>query len=421
MVKNNKRIINRIIVILTAMALIIGTWGILYHKGDAPVNPMNNEAKASKVYENDDLQVDEFNDYSNLQNADSEENNENKNNDNSEETNNETNGNGNVSLKGTSNKSGNGKESAGEGKSGKSKGKSFANKVNQKTETLYFTTSIIDGETISTYEYAFTITHLVESLTVEQQLVYVNDEQINNFDGRVILKEGTNTIEIVVNYRRDDGREIIAKKKYTVNVDTGNLFISTDLKDQTVNNPFFKFNLQAKMGENDADVKVSLNGKNITGKDGKYSVILKKGKNTIVAKAEYDKYSITKKYEITLEYEDGFGIEADLENKTVNAENIEFQAVIRNGTDKAKLSVIVNGNIITGNEGAYTSGLKIGNNTIRLKATDSGNVSLNKTFTIKYVPLATKDTEPVISYINVTDGMVPAVPPHRQIPLPGLL
>ena len=76
------------------------------------------------------------------------------------------------------------------------------------------------------------------------------------------------------------------------------------------------------MGENDADVKVSLNGKNITGKDGKYSVILKKGKNTIVAKAEYDKYSITKKYEITLEYEDGFGIETDLENKTVNAENI---------------------------------------------------------------------------------------------------
>ena len=408
MVKNNKRIINRIIVILTAMALIIGTWGIRYHKGDTPVNPMNNKAKASKVYENDGLQVDEFNDYSNLQNSDNEDNEENNDsNDNSEETNNETdgNGNGNVNLKSTSNKSGNGKESADEGKFNKSKGKSFVDKVNQKTETLYFTTSIIDGETISTYEYAFTITHLVESLTVEQQLVYVNDEQINNFDGRVILKEGTNTIEIVVNYRRDDGREIIAKKKYTVNVDTGNLFISTDLKDQTVNNPFFKFNLQAKMGENDADVKVSLNGKNITGKDGKYSVILKKGKNTIVAKAEYDKYSITKKYEITLEYEDGFGIETDLENKTVNAENIEFQAVIRNGTDKAKLSVIVNGNIITGNEGAYTSGLKIGNNTIRLKATDSGNVSLNKIFTIKYVPLATKDTEPVISYINVTDGM----------------
>lgn len=183
MVKNNKRIINRIIVILTAMALIIGTWGILYHKGDAPVNPMNNEAKASKVYENDDLQVDEFNDYSNLQNADSEENNENKNNDNSEETNNKTDGNGNenISLKSTSNKSGNGKESADEGKSNKSKGKSFVDKVNQKTETLYFTTSIIDGETISTYEYAFTITHLVESLTVEQQLVYVNDEQVNNF------------------------------------------------------------------------------------------------------------------------------------------------------------------------------------------------------------------------------------------------
>ena len=183
------------------------------------------------------------------------------------------------------------------------------------------------------------------------------------------------------------------------------LFISTDLKDQTVNNPFFKFNLQAKMGENDADVKVLLNGKNITGKDGKYSVILKKGKNTIVAKAEYDKYSITKKYEITLEYEDGFGIETDLENKTVNVENIEFQAVIRNGTDKAKLSVIVNGNIIAGNEGTYNAGLKIGNNTIRLKATDSGNVSLNETYTVKYVPLATKDTEPVISYINVTDGM----------------
>lgn len=112
MVKNNKRIINRIIVILTAVALIIGTWGILYHKGDAPVNPMNNEAKASKVYENDDLQVDEFNDYSNLQNSDNEDNQENNDsNDNSKETNNETDGNGNenISLKSTSNKSGNGK------------------------------------------------------------------------------------------------------------------------------------------------------------------------------------------------------------------------------------------------------------------------------------------------------------------------
>ena len=96
MVKNNKRIINRIIVILTAMALIIGTWGIRYHKGDTPVNPMNNEAKASKVYENDGLQVDEFNDYSNLQNSDNEDNEENNDsNDNSKETNNETDGNGN--------------------------------------------------------------------------------------------------------------------------------------------------------------------------------------------------------------------------------------------------------------------------------------------------------------------------------------
>ena len=113
MVKNNKRIINRIIVILTAMALIIGTWGIRYHKGDTPVNPMNNEAKASKVYENDDLQVDEFNDYSNLQNSDNEDNQENNDsNDNSKETNNETDGNGNenISLKSTSNKSGNGKK-----------------------------------------------------------------------------------------------------------------------------------------------------------------------------------------------------------------------------------------------------------------------------------------------------------------------
>ena len=35
----------------------------------------------------------------------------------------------------------------------------------------------------------------------------------------------------------------------------------------------------------------------------------------------------------------------------------------------------------------------------------SGGVSINKTYTVKYVPLATKDTEPILEYINIKDGM----------------
>jgi len=99
---------------------------------------------------------------------------------------------------------------------------------------------------------------------------------VTNFDGRVVLKEGANEIRISITYRTEDGQEINAQKKYTVNVDTENLFISTDLKNQTVSSPIFKFFALAKMGNNNGEMFLSLNGKNITGeKKGKMKLLPK--------------------------------------------------------------------------------------------------------------------------------------------------
>ncbi|MEE0716708.1 MAG: DUF4430 domain-containing protein [Eubacterium sp.] len=438
--KKYKNLINNIVVIITVIAVIVTTFNVINNRGDVPDNPMKDKlADASKVYENSNLNLDDIDnsqnqedtnnksnksdinsDYNTANKSDKSDNdssnntdnrsndvennrNDNNNNNNKGNQNTKNIGNKNTNLNNTSKKSrGSNPSNTGPGKDG---GKYVSHVKNKKVKKEYFSTTIKDGETISTYEYSFKIKHLIDSLTVEQQLVYVNEMVVTNFDGRVVLKEGANDIRISITYRTEDGQEINAQKKYTVNVDTENLFISTDLKNQTVSSPIFKFFALAKMGNNNGEMFLSLNGKNITGENGKYSVVLKEGENEIIAKGKYGKYEITKTFKIVLEYQEGFGIETDLENQTVNADKISFFALVRNGSSKAKLSVIVNGDIIEGSQNAYSTKLEIGNNTIRLKAVDTGGVSINKTYTVKYVPLATKDTEPILEYINIKDGM----------------
>ena len=263
--KKYKNLINNIVVIITVIAVIVTTFNVINNRGDVPDNPMKDKlADTSKVYENSNLNLDDIdnpqnqedtNNKSNKSDINSDYNTANKSdksdNDSSNNTDNRSNdvennrndnnnkgnqntkniGNKNTNLNNTSKKSrGSNPSNTGPGKDG---GKYVSHVKNKKVKKEYFSTTIKDGETISTYEYSFKIKHLIDSLTVEQQLVYVNEMVVTNFDGRVVLKEGANEIRISITYRTEDGQEINAQKKYTVNVDTENLFISTDLKNQT--------------------------------------------------------------------------------------------------------------------------------------------------------------------------------------------
>ena len=275
----------------------------------------------------------------------------------------------------------------------------------EETTEVYFTTSIRDKETVTAYQYDFTITHLHPELNVDAVNVTVNGETVPNFSGSVLLKEGSNQITVSVSYSADSGKVIQAEKTYTVFVDTATLVISTDLKEQNADSPYLDFHAEAKYKNEKAPIQVYCNGSSLTGTDGDYTATLKAGSNEIKLTASKGKYTVTKTYRIMFLADKNLSLYTNLKDQTVREEAFSFRVQMLNGTPKARLTVVANGEILTGEGDLYRLDLKTGNNTIRLKATDSQGVSVNRTFTVKYVPKATKETEPVLKYINVSDGM----------------
>ena len=111
--------------------------------------------------------------------------------------------------------------------------------------------------------------------------------------------------------------------------------------------------------------------------------------------------------------EDGEGEKAapeivtNLKNGQVNEEKLSFTAGIKNGSPLARLTASVNGKTVKGPEGQFEALLKPGNNTVRLKLTDTKDdlpITLTQTFIIRYVPETTQETAPRMRYINVADG-----------------
>lgn len=272
-------------------------------------------------------------------------------------------------------------------------------------DTVYFLTTIRDNETVSYYEYKFEIIHIQESLTLEKEQVFVNGQESKNFSGAVMLSDGENAITVKASYLTEDEKRITAEKTYTVFVDQDNLYITTDLEDQTVSSPYFDFEAYAKKGSKDAELTVRFNDEEITGNEGSYSVVLESGVNYFDLHATFGSYVVDESYEITFEAGEDFDIFTTLEDETVNEEAYSFDARIVNGSSKSQLQVSMNGTKLESSNGSYAVNLDIGNNTIRLKATDVGGKAIDQTYTVTYVPLATPETEPVMKSINVQDGM----------------
>lgn len=280
--------------------------------------------------------------------------------------------------------------------------------LKEESDKIYFTTSVNDVETVEKSDYYFEIYHNYPELTVSGLEVYVNEVRVNQFKGNVLLSEGENTIRVAVEYTDENGKVISVYADYTVYANLKKINIVTDLKNFTSESNLLDFTAYATYCGEEVPTKVTFNSQNVEGTGGNFSVKLKYGENTVAIYASNGEKSASKKYTITCTVLDTPEIYTDLKDETVNSQELEFTAYVVNGTNRASLSITLNGDPLLGVGSVFTAPLNVGNNRIRLKLSDKvngENITVEKTFTIKYVPLADEETAPYLRYINVSEGM----------------
>ena len=181
-----------------------------------------------------------------------------------------------------------------------------------KDPAAYFTTSIIDGSTVESETYGFSIQHLT-TLEVTGMSAAVNGKEnlfpANSRYMNVRLATGANTITVSVNYREADGSTVCASKSYTVYyAQAGELIIvAKRVSDNkplneltTVTDGELTFTASMVQDGNEYPVQsVTLNGRTLTGIGDTYTASLNSGANTIRIKGSYQSSSAKEKYTIT--------------------------------------------------------------------------------------------------------------------------
>lgn len=278
------------------------------------------------------------------------------------------------------------------------------------TPVVYFTTSIINGSTISTKELEFTITHKQASLAVRSTTVEVNGSEIVQFNGRVQLNEGQNSIKVTVIYADPSGKQLQVSKTYTVFVVPDELIITTDLSDRTVNQQSFSFTAYASLGSRKAALTVTVNGESLDSASNRYKTTLDEGENTIVLAASGEGQRLEQRYTVTVELPENIEIITDLYEHEVDDPAFSFHASIIGGTERAELTVVANGVTLTGDGDQYSCVLSRGNNLIRLKASDVDGREYTQSYTIAYhhyVISEAADADETMPKMtcNISDGM----------------
>lgn len=176
---------------------------------------------------------------------------------------------------------------------------------------LYFTTSIIDGETTAEETYTFTITHQPQREPIGLA-VTVNGRELRyaaqTTSVTVHLAAGANTIVVSADYR-EDGGTVRATRSYTVYyAQAGELIIvAKRVSDNkplnelaTVTDGELTFTASMVQDGNEYPVQsVTLNGRTLTGIGDTYTASLNSGTNTIRIKGGYQSSSAEEIYTIT--------------------------------------------------------------------------------------------------------------------------
>lgn len=176
---------------------------------------------------------------------------------------------------------------------------------------LYFTTSIIDGETTAEETYPFTITHQPQREPIGLA-VTVNGRELRyaaqTTSVTVHLATGANTIVVSADYR-EDGGTVRATRSYTVcYAQPGELIIVAKRTSDgrqlgelgTVSEGALTFTACAERDGSTYPVQsVTLNGRTLTGIGDTYTASLNSGANTIRVKASYQSSTADVTYTIT--------------------------------------------------------------------------------------------------------------------------
>lgn len=176
---------------------------------------------------------------------------------------------------------------------------------------LYFTTSIIDGETTAEETYPFTITHQPQREPIGLA-VTVNGRELRyaaqTTSVTVHLAAGANTIVVSADYR-EDGGTVRATRSYTVYyAQPGELIIVAKRTSDgrqlgelgTVSEGALTFTACAERDGSTYPVQsVELNGRTLAGSGGSYTADLNSGENRIRVKASYQSSIADVTYTIT--------------------------------------------------------------------------------------------------------------------------
>lgn len=176
---------------------------------------------------------------------------------------------------------------------------------------LYFTTSIIDGETTAEETYPFTITHQPQREPIGLA-VTVNGRELRyaaqTTSVTVHLAAGANTIVVSADYR-EDGGTVRATRSYTVYyAQPGELIIVAKRTSDgrqlgelgTVSEGTLTFTAYAERDGSTYPVQsVELNGRTLAGSGGSYTADLNSGENRIRVKASYHSSTADVTYTIT--------------------------------------------------------------------------------------------------------------------------
>lgn len=176
---------------------------------------------------------------------------------------------------------------------------------------LYFTTSIIDGETTAEETYTFTITHQPQREPIGLA-VTVNGRELRyaaqTTSVTVHLAAGANTIVVSADYR-EDGGTVRATRSYTVcYAQPGELIIVAKRTSDgrqlgelgTVSEGALTFTASMVQDGNEYPVQsVTLNGRTLTGIGDTYTASLNSGANTIRIKGSYQSSTADVTYTIT--------------------------------------------------------------------------------------------------------------------------
>lgn len=284
----------------------------------------------------------------------------------------------------------------------------------------YFTTSIINGETVTEQDYSFSIRQYDHAYKVKDVQVRMEskggivhnivDDYSKPVDVQTLLASGKNRLRIAITYEDEQGERFTASRTYLVIYERKSLVITSDLEDKTVSSPDLSFRASAKLGDDPAPIHVEVNGQEVreTTKE-QYEVDLNKGDNTIKMTSNHHGKTAVKEYKVHYERPE-LSIETNLDNQTVTQPEFTFTAKAFDRKEEIGLTVDLNDESIDTNEaGNYAVTLTEGANTFELVA-QKGDVTIKEAYTVHYDPDSGGGGEeenknaPTIEVFDIADG-----------------